>query len=168
MAQQPNLLNKFIVKIAASGPGSWLFSKILHHIDPAAFRMTGGRRTLTSVLTGLPIVMLTTIGRKSGQPRTLPLLGVRDGENAGVFALIASNCGQQRNPGWYYNLKANPWATCVIDGVSGEYVAREAEGADYERFWRYAVAVYPGFPQYKKRAAGRHIPIMVMTPAAKG
>jgi len=167
VAHQPNLFNKFVIKIAASGPGSWLFSRILHHIDPIVFRMTGGRRTLTSVLTGLPIVMLTTIGRKSGKARTLPLLGIRDQENAGGFALIASNWGQQRNPGWYYNLRANPRATCVIDGLAGEYDAREAEGAEYKRFWRYAEATYPGFPTYKKRAAGRHIPIMVMTPAAK-
>ncbi len=164
MTKQPNLFNKFAVSIAASGPGSWLFSRILHHIDPVAFRWTHGRRTLTSILTGLPIVMLTTIGRKSGQSRTLPLLGIRAPENAGVFALIASNWGQQRNPGWYYNLKARPRATCVIDGVRGNYEAREATGGDYDRFWRYAEAVYPGFPVYKKRAAGRHIPIMVMTP----
>ena len=167
MSNAPNLLNKFVIKIAASGPGSWLFSRILHHIDPPVFRMTKGRKTLTSILTGLPIVMLTTIGRKSGKPRTLPLLGIRDQENAGVFALIASNWGQQRNPAWYYNLKANPLATCVIDGVSGEFLAREAEGDEYDRFWRYAEATYPGFPTYKKRAAGRRIPIMVMTPAAK-
>jgi len=167
MTQLPDSLHKLNVKIAASGPGSWLFSRILHHIDPVVFRWTHGRKTLTSILTGLPIVMLVTIGRKSGQLRTLPLLGIRDAENAGVFALIASNWGQRRNPGWYYNLKANPKATCVIDGVSGEYVAREATGEEYDRFWRYAEATYPGFPVYKKRAAGRHIPIMVMTPAAE-
>lgn len=167
MAKQPKLFNKFIVKIAASGPGSWLFSRILHHIDPVVFRWTRGRSTLTSSLTGLPVVMLTTIGRKSGQPRILPLLGILDQENAGIFALIASNFGQRRNPGWYYNLKANPRATCVMDGVAGEYEASEAAGEEYERFWRYAEATYPGFPVYKKRAAGRHIPIMVMTPAAE-
>ncbi len=167
MSNDPNLFNKFVIKIATSEPGSRLFSHILHHIDPLICRMTNGRRTLTSILTGLPIVILTTTGRKSGKARTLPLLGIRDHENDGIFVLIASNWGRQRNPGWYYNLRANPRATCIIDGLTGEYDAREAEGAEYDRFWRYAEATYPGFSAYRERAAGRHIPIMMMTPAVK-
>ncbi|HFQ95386.1 MAG TPA: DUF385 domain-containing protein, partial [Anaerolineae bacterium] len=55
-------------------------------------------------------------------------------------------------------------AVCTVDGRTGEYVAHEAEGETYERFWRLAEAAYPGFPRYKERAAGRHIPIMVLEP----
>ena len=108
--------------------------------------------------------MLTTIGRKSGRPRTLPLLGIRDPEHPQTIALIASNWGQQHNPGWYYNLKAHPRTTCTINGVSDVFLAHEAEGEEYDHFWRLAEATYPGFPRYKERAAGRHIPIMVLEP----
>ena len=166
MPNSTHPLNAVAFKIMGSKPGAWLFSHILHRIDPVVFRMTNGRKPLSAIFSGLPIVMLTTTGRKSGQPRTLPLLGVLDQENKGIFALVASNWGRQHNPAWYYNLKAHPRATCVIDGVTGEYIAKEAAGEEYDRFWRYAEAAYPGFPAYKKRAAGRHIPIMVMTPAA--
>jgi len=162
----PDIINRLTVKIAASRPGSWAFARLLHHIDPIVFRMTGGRQTLTGFLGGVPVVILTTIGRKSGQPRTTPLLGIRDPERPEAVILVASNWGQRRNPGWYYNLKAHPRAVCVIDGKEGEYTAREAEGEEYERFWRLAEATYPGFPRYKARAAGRHIPILVLEPMA--
>lgn len=162
--QNRGWLRRVVFRITASGPGAKILSRILHHVDPVVFKLTRGRRTLTSLITGLPIVMLTTTGRKSGRPRTLPLLGVWDAEQAGRFALIASNWGQQRNPGWYYNLKAHPLAHCVINGDHGDYRAHEATGEEYDRFWRCAEATYPGFTAYKKRAAGRHIPIMIMTP----
>ncbi len=165
MAQtHPNILHRITIAIAASRPGSWLFARILHHIDPLVFKLTGGRHTLTSVLAGLPVIMLTTIGRKSGQPRTLPLLGIRDPDHPGTLAVIASNWGQARNPGWYYNLKAHPQAQVALAGETRAYRAHEAEGEEYKRFWRLAEATYPGFPRYKKRAAGRHIPIMALEP----
>ena len=160
----PRFINRLVIFLAASRPGSWVFARILHHIDPLVFNLTGGRATLSSFLGGLPVVLLTTVGRKSGRRRTVPLLGVRDPDNPGRLAVVASNWGQRRNPGWYYNLKAHPQAVCIVDGRTGEYVAHEAEGEAYERFWRLAEAAYPGFPRYKERAADRHIPIMVLEP----
>ncbi len=168
MAQRnPNIVNRLIAQVAASRPGSWIFARILHHMDPIVFRLTHGRHTLTSALAGLPVIMLTTTGRKSGQPRTTPLLGIRDPDHPGTLAVIASNWGQARNPGWYYNLKAHPQAEVTIAGQPHAYRAHEAEGEEYERFWRLAEATYPGFPRYKERAAGRHIPIMVLEPTNK-
>jgi deazaflavin-dependent oxidoreductase (nitroreductase family) len=119
---------------------------------------------MTSLLAGLPVVLVTTTGAKTGRPRTLPLLCIRDESDPNTFALIASNWGQRRNPAWYYNLKTNPRATCTIEGRTGEYIAHEATGEEYERFWRYAENIYIGYPRYKQRAGRRHIPIMVMTP----
>ena len=75
---------------------------------------------------------------------------------------MASNFGQQHYPAWYFNLKANPLATCTLRGQAGEYLAHEAEGAEYDHYWQLAQAAYAGFPLYKERASHRRIPIMVL------
>jgi deazaflavin-dependent oxidoreductase (nitroreductase family) len=98
--------------------------------------------------------MVTTVGAKSGLPRTLPLMRIRDGADPRTFALVASNWGQRHNPAWYHNLKACPHARCSFGGQTGEY----------EKFWQRAVDAYIGYPLYQQRAGGRHIPIMVMSP----
>jgi len=151
-------------KIAASQPGSWFYARTLHHFDRLFLRLSGGRMTMTSLVAGLPMVIVTTTGAKSGLPRTLPLVCVRDESEPGTFALIASNWGQERYPAWYFNLKANPRATCSIAGEAGEYMAHEATGEEYARFWQSAADAYFGYPLYKQRISGRNIPVMVMTP----
>lgn len=161
----PHAIRRLNIALAASGPGSWLFSRILHHIDPRVFRWTRGKTTLTSLLTGLPIILLTTTGRKSGQPRTVPLLAIQDPQHPQRWILVASNWGQSKNPGWYYNLKAHPEATGIIAGGAPLRLrATEATGQDYDRFWQLAQRTYPGFPRYRERAGSRHIPIMVLEP----
>ncbi len=150
-------------KIASSRPGAWSFARTLHHIDPLVLRLTGGRSTLTSLLAGAPVVMVTTTGAKSGLPRTVPLLCIRDRSDPDRFALVASNWGQRHYPAWYFNLKANPRATCALAGHVATYGAREASGEEYERFWQRATEAYLGYPLYKQRASHRRIPIMVMT-----
>ena len=152
-------------KVASTPAGVWFFSRTLPSEDRFLFRLTGGRYTVSSILTGLPVVTMTTTGAKSGLPRTVPLLYIRDDQNPGSFALIGSNWGQKHSPSWYHNLKAHPRATCTIDGQTKDYVAQEVSGEAYERFWQHAVNTYLGFPLYKQRA-GRRIPILVMTPAS--
>ncbi len=165
MAQpQYSPFHSFMQKVASSGPGSWFFARTLHHLDRLFLQLTGGRTTLTSVLSGAPTVMLTTKGAKSGMMRTLPLLCIRDESNPNTFALIASNWGQTHHPSWYFNLKASGRATCSTGGRTAEYVAHEASGEEYKKFWQRAMDTYLGFPVYQRRAGGRHIPIMVMTP----
>ncbi len=159
-----SLFNAFAQKIAASGPGSWFFARTMHHFDRAFFRLSGGRTTMTSIFTGLPVVILTTLGAKSKLPRTLPVLCIPDDRTPDTFVIVASNWGQHHYPAWYFNLKANPRATCSIRGKAGEYMAREATGEEYEKLWQGAKDIYAGFPLYKQRASERRIPIMVMTP----
>jgi deazaflavin-dependent oxidoreductase (nitroreductase family) len=149
---------------AASRPGAWFFARTAHHLDRLFSALSGGRTTLGQVLTGLPVLTLTTTGARSGLARTLPLVYIRDAREPGTFALIASNWGQRRYPAWYFNLKAHPQATCTIDGQSAACVAHEASGEEYERFWQYAVQTYRGYPLYRQRIGGRRIPIMVLTP----
>jgi deazaflavin-dependent oxidoreductase (nitroreductase family) len=153
-----------IHKLAASRPGSWFSARILHHLDRLVFYLSSGRVTLTSLIAGLPVVVVTTTGAKSGKPRATPLLGIRDRSDPTTFALVASNWGQRHYPAWYFNLRANAGATCSVAGEVGEYVAHEAVGEEYERFWRYAAETYLGYPLYQPRVGGRRIPIMVMTP----
>jgi deazaflavin-dependent oxidoreductase (nitroreductase family) len=151
-------------KFASSRPGAWVSSRLLHHLDLFFLKVSNGRWMLTSLLTSLPVVILTTTGAKSGLPRTLPLLFIPDEQDSTAFSLIASNWGQTHYPAWYFNLKANSHATCSIDGHIGEYLAHEASGEEYERFWRYAVNMYAGYHFYKQRVGKRRIPIMVMKP----
>jgi deazaflavin-dependent oxidoreductase (nitroreductase family) len=153
-----------VQKFAASRFGSWFGSVALHHLDVLSLKLTRGRSTMTRIVSGLPVVILTTVGAKSGLPRTVPLLDIRDEVDPTVFAFIATNWGQSHHPAWYFNLKANPRAICSIGGQSGEYLAHEASGEEYERFWRYATRMYAGYTRYKQRAVIRRIPIMVMTP----
>ncbi len=166
MATRYSTLHTLSQRIGATRPGTWLFSRLLPRADPVVLRLTRGRKTLSSLLAGFPEVLVTTRGAKSGQPRSTLLLCIRDQADPNVFALVASSFGQLHNPAWYYNLKACPRATCSFPGqVPRDYAAHEATGGEYEKFWRLAADTYVGFPLYKQRAAGRHIPIMVMVPA---
>ena len=148
-------------RFAASGPGSWLFARVLHRIDGPICRVTRGRYTLTSLLAGLPVVMLTSIGAKSGQPRTVPLLGI---PTNGTVALIASNFGQQHHPAWYYNLRAHPEAEISVGGKRRRVRAAQTEGEPREQIWHDALRMYPGYGQYERRASHRHITVFVLEP----
>src|SRR5579884_3221515 len=153
---QANALQRVLRRFAASGPGSWLFARVLHHIDRPVHRLTRGRHTFASLVSGIPVVMLTTTGAKSGRPRTVPVLGIPTSEGV---AIIASNFGQERHPSWYYNLRANPDAEVVIDGNRRRVRAVEADGERRSGIWQNGLRVYPGFAQYERRASHRRISV---------
>jgi deazaflavin-dependent oxidoreductase (nitroreductase family) len=119
---------------------------------------------MTSVFAGLPVVTVTTIGAKSGQLRSLPLVALPDGENV---ILIASNYGQKHHPAWYYNLRAHPQVQLTYEGHTVTYTAREATGDERERCWQRVVALYSGYALYKERAGNRQIPVMILMPEPK-
>jgi deazaflavin-dependent oxidoreductase (nitroreductase family) len=156
-----NLLQRMLRRFAASGPGSWLFSRVLHHIDRPAYRLTHGRYTFSSVLSGLPVVMLTTTGARTGQRRTVPVLGI---PADGSVAIIASNFGQDHHPAWYYNLRSHPEAEVVVDGQRRRVRAAEAVGDRRGQIWQDALRVYPGFGQYERRASERQISVFLLQP----
>lgn len=167
MTKKKQLLHQRLLhNFGATKVGTWVLARTLPHFDKLTFRISNGRYTAVDIIGGLPMVTITTIGAKSGLPRTLPLIRIPDEQNPQTFALIASNWGQQKNPAWYYNLKANPQATCVIDGQSHEYRAHEATVEEYAHFWQIATSMYVGYPVYKQRAGDRHIPIMVLEPVS--
>lgn len=161
---------KWFIALLKRNPFPRTFNKIMAKVAPPidrlVMRMTGGRHSVLNPISGLPTVMVTCIGRKSGKPRTIPLLFIRDPQQPERFALVASNFGQKNYPAWYYNLSANPRATCNIRGEERAYIAEEIAGELYDYFWQLAVETYFGYEEYKRAASHRHIPIFLMTPVA--
>jgi deazaflavin-dependent oxidoreductase (nitroreductase family) len=165
LAYHPTRWQKLVQRLAATRAGSALLAPILHRLDAPFIRLSNGRTTLTSLLTGLPVVTLTTLGARSGQPRRVPLVAIPmeiDGRQK--IILIASNFGGQHHPAWYYNLRANPQATLEAKGYSGSYMAHEAVGDVREACWQQAAFLYGGYNAYRQRASHRSIGVFVLTP----
>jgi deazaflavin-dependent oxidoreductase (nitroreductase family) len=159
--RRANPVRRIVRVTAAWPPVSWFYARTLHHIDRLVYGLTRGRGTFVSWVAGLPIVMLTTTGAKSGRRHTLPLVALPEGDR---LVVIASNYGQRRNPAWYHNLRANPRATVCFEGVTREMVARELDGAERERHYNRGIEIYPGWTEYRKRASHRRIPVLELTP----
>jgi F420H(2)-dependent quinone reductase len=149
-------------QLASIRLGAWCFSKIQRQLDVMVLKLTG-KYTATSILAGLPLVILQVQGAKTGKLRTVPLLCIGDDGRGDQFAVVASNWGQAHYPAWYRNLKANPEPLGTIKGASRAYLAQEAEGAEYDSYWQLAQQTYLGFSKYHSRIAGeRPNPIMVL------
>ncbi|MAT97685.1 MAG: nitroreductase [Anaerolineaceae bacterium] len=144
-----------------SAVGARLLAHTIHHLDRLVLRLSNGRSTAATLLTGLQILSLTTTGAKSGQPRTVPLVAIPHSENR--LIVIASNWGQTKHPAWYHNLVAHPQVTVTRDGRSQPYIARDTSGAEREACWQAALQTYPGYAAYKQRTE-RQIPVIVLTP----
>jgi deazaflavin-dependent oxidoreductase (nitroreductase family) len=146
-------------RVGSLWPVIWLLSHTLHHLDRLVLRLSNGRYATLTWFTGLPFLILTTTGARSGQLRAVPLIGIPHGRQ---IILIASNWGKPHPPAWYFNLRANSIVEITVGGETAVYTAHEAYGAEYETCWRQAVSCYPGYDVYKRRA-GRHIPAIVLT-----
>jgi deazaflavin-dependent oxidoreductase (nitroreductase family) len=157
----------FIQRLSASAAASWFLAHVLRYVDRFVLKLSRGRTTLTAILSGMPVITVTTTGARSGRLRTSQLVPILDPSDARRFALVASNFGQHRFPSWYFNLKATPRATCIFSGRAMTCVAHEASGEEYDRFSAYATDTYFGYKLYRERA-GRRIPIMVMETSEEG
>jgi deazaflavin-dependent oxidoreductase (nitroreductase family) len=155
-------LRKLVRRIAATAPGSWVLARTLHHADRVVYRVTSGRTTLAAILSGLPVLMLTTTGAKSGRRIASPILGIPEG---GGIVIVGSNFGRAHHPGWIHNLRADPRARMEMNGTAQEVVAEEVTGEERNRLIVLATELYPGFPAYVKRAAPRHIRVMRLIPS---
>jgi F420H(2)-dependent quinone reductase len=109
-----------------------------------------------------PAALLTTIGRKSGEPRTTPTLYFRDGERV---ILPASFGGRAENPAWYLNLKTNPVVEVQIRAERLQMSARDATDAERHRYWPPLIKMYPPYRGYRE-ATDRTIPLVVCEPAS--
>jgi deazaflavin-dependent oxidoreductase (nitroreductase family) len=151
-----NLAQRSIRRLGSTRPGSWLFARTARQADRAVYRASGSRTTLAAMLTGLPVVMLTSTGAKSGRETTVPLLGFEDGE---AVILIATNFGQAHHPAWVHNLRAQPRARIAVRGRRREVVAEEVDGPERERHLANAAVAYPGYRRYEQWAAPRRIAV---------
>jgi deazaflavin-dependent oxidoreductase (nitroreductase family) len=159
---EANPLRRAIRRSAGWKPLSWFYARTLHLIDRAVYRLTRGRATFTSWLADLPVAWLTTTGAKSGVQRTSPVLAIPAGD--GRLVVIASNYGQRNNPSWYHNLRTNPRTRVLFDGAEHDMAARELEGDERAGWYERGIEIYPGWVQYRKRAAHRRIPVIELTP----
>lgn len=109
----------------------------------------------------LPTLLLTTTGRKSGQPRALPLIY---GEAADAYVVVASKGGLPEHPFWFRNLETQPECELQVGPRRLRARARVAEGEERERLWARMAKLYPPYDEYQQRAGGRVIPVVVLEP----
>jgi deazaflavin-dependent oxidoreductase (nitroreductase family) len=136
----------------APSPWEWVRDQV------ADYEASGGARANTLMDTGMPIIVVTTRGAKSGKLRKNPVMKV---EHDGEYALVASKGGSPENPEWYYNLVAHPDEVVVQDGPE-PFAATIREVTDDEKaaWWERAVAAYPPYAEYQEKTA-RQIPVFI-------
>ena len=124
------------------------------------FERTEGREGNT--MQGRPIIVLTSVGAKTGKLRKTPLMRV---EHDGQYAVVASRGGAPKHPLWYHNLVANPHVELQDGAVRKDYLAREVTGEERAVWWKRATATWPAYDLYQSKPT-RHIPVFVLTPLA--
>ena len=148
-------------RFAQTRPGRWLAIHLAPKIDPMLLKLTGGR---TGSFPEAKVVLLTVVGRRSGEPRTSPLLYFTDGDDV---ILIASSYGREHHPAWYLNACANPDVELRQGRDAGRYRAAEVTDPDERRrLYDRAHGLFTGYAGYEERAAtaGRTIPVLRLTP----
>jgi deazaflavin-dependent oxidoreductase (nitroreductase family) len=134
-------------------PWEWVRDQV------SGYESSGGREANTLRDTGLPVIIVTNRGNKSGKIRKTPLMRV---EHEGDYALVASMGGAPKNPVWYYNLKADPEVTIQDGPEPFDVVVRELDGEERAVWWDRAVAAYPPYAEYQQRTE-RRIPVFLAT-----
>jgi F420H(2)-dependent quinone reductase len=124
------------------------------------YEATGGAEAAD--LRGRPIIVLTTLGARTGKLRKTALMRV---EHEGVYAVVASMGGAPKHPVWYYNLKANPHVELQDGPTRRDYLAREVTGSEKATWWARAVATWPDYAKYQTKTS-RQIPVFVLEPIA--
>ena len=124
------------------------------------YESSGGTKGTTLGDTGLPVIVMTNLGAKSGKLRKTPLMRV---EHEGRYAVVASQGGAPRHPVWYFNLKSDPRVELQDGPVKQDMRAREVTGAEKAEWWQRAVAAYPPYADYQKKT-DREIPVFVLEP----
>ena len=127
-------------------------------VHSGVYRATGGK--LLGRMGRSPILILNTVGRKSGKKRATPLLYAVDGED---FVIIASKGGAPSHPAWYLNLKATPHASVEVADREVRVSAEEVDGEEKERLWKRMAEMYPTYDDYQKKTK-RKIPLLVLHP----
>lgn len=141
-------------------PSAW--SWVREQVD--LYERSGGTQGTTLRDTGLPVVIITNRGARTGKLRKTPVMRV---ENDGRYAAVASQGGAPTHPGWYHNLRANPRVQLQDGTRKWDMIAREATGDERAVWWHRAVAAYPPYAEYQQKTA-RQIPVFVLERADLG
>ncbi len=145
---KPTLITWLLRRVGRTRAFAWFYRQFGPRLDRFLMRRTG----LVGQLYGLPALLISTTGAKSGQPRTQPLLYLRDGED---FLVLGTNFGQQHHPAWTANLLAHPSAAVEIAGVRVEVRGELVEGEEWQRRFERFAAMYPGYRDYLQRCGDR-------------
>jgi deazaflavin-dependent oxidoreductase (nitroreductase family) len=137
--------------------------RVMSALNTWVYRFSDGKYG-SEFPSGAPILLLTTTGRKSGEPRTAPLLYLRDGED---YIIVASKGGMSRHPQWYLNLQAQPRCEVQVGKETFRVTAAAVDEEEKKELWPRLVAMYPDYDVYQKRTA-RQIPVVRLTRSAEG
>jgi deazaflavin-dependent oxidoreductase (nitroreductase family) len=151
-----------VVRRGRSGVGCLIdgVERTVTGLHEAVYRASGGR--VLGRVGLMPVVMLTTTGRKSGEPRTTMLSAPVHQQDRVV--LVASRGGAPHHPSWYLNLLADPQVQITVNGTTAEMLARTATPLEKRELWPQIVRTYPGYGLYQLRTK-RDIPVVILTPA---
>ena len=139
--------------------GSWIISRV-GRWQTTVYELTGGR--LWNTFLGGPVAILTTVGRKSGVVRKVPLLYLKHGDNV---VMTASKGGMSKLPIWYHNVVAANTVAIQVGREKKTYRMREATAQEETTLWPLLEAMYPDYKEYRVRTAGvRHIPVLIFSP----
>jgi deazaflavin-dependent oxidoreductase (nitroreductase family) len=154
-----NAAQRGVQALGSSRAGAWFFSRTLRHLDDAVARVSRGRRSAPQLLAGLPVLDLTTTGRRSGRPRTSHLISIPVGED---LAVLGTNFGQPATPAWALNLEADPRATVTYRGRTLSVTARPATDAERAAVMERSRGIYGGYEKYQQRISGRQVRVFVL------
>lgn len=141
--------------------GSWIINRV-GKLQTTVYELTGGR--LWNTFLGGPVAILTTVGRKTGRQRKVPLLFLEDGDNV---VMTASKGGMTKLPVWYHNVVAADTVDIQVGNQKKTYRMREASPEEEVRLWPLLEAMYPDYKEYRARTEGvRHIPVLIFSPVA--
>lgn len=147
-----------LARLGATPAWGWVWVNFVTPVDKQVHRWTKGGLAMSAI--GAPTLFLTTTGRKSGEPRTTPVLYLENGDD---LIVVAANWGQKQHPAWSGNLLATPRATVQIGRRTSEVEARLATEEETQRLWPMLLTVWPAWKDYRSRS-GRDLRVFVLTP----
>lgn len=158
--RRANAFQRRTQALGSTRGGAWVFSRTLRRLDTAVARVSRGRLSAPQLLAGLPVLDLTTTGRRSGRPRTSHLISIPLGDD---LALLGTNFGQPATPAWVLNLESDPRASVTHRGRTLPVVARPATEAERAAVLERSREIYGGYETYQQRlSGGRRVRVFVL------
>lgn len=157
----PNRVQRLNQAFGSTALGAKVFKRTLPRLDDLVARLSKCRHSAPGLLAGLPVLDITTTGRKSGAPRRTHLIAVPYGD---TLALLGTNFGQAATPAWVLNLEADPSLEVSYRGTTISATARPATPAEKAEVLARSEGIYPGYREYQKRISGRELRVFVLEP----